>query len=211
MSDPRVAVLISGSGSNLQALIDAAEFPSYPAKIALVISNKADAFGLERAKKAGIPTQVISGKDFTTREAYDEALHQVLLDAKIELVCLAGFMRILTPAFVSQWVGRMINIHPSLLPEFAGLHTHQRAIEAGKKEAGCTVHFVTPVMDAGPILAQARVPVLADDTAEILAARVLAYEHKIYPEVLKDLALGKLAALAEKARAQTATEAAAAE
>lgn len=188
MSRIATAVFISGSGSNLQALIDAAASPDYPAEIVLVLSNKADAYGLHRAEQAGITTKILSHKDYPTRESYDAALHETLCKHTIELVCLAGFMRILTAAFVEKWHGRMINIHPSLLPNYKGLDTHQRAIDAGETEAGCTVHHVTAEMDAGPIIEQARVPIIAGDTAETLAARVLEQEHIIYPRALKKIA-----------------------
>lgn len=208
MQKAKVAVCISGSGSNLQALMDAAAKPDFPAEIILVISNKSDAYGLERAAKMNVATRVLSHKDYEDRAAYDAALDAALKEAGAEYVCLAGFMRLLTPEFVQAWAGKMINIHPSLLPEFAGLDTHQRAIEAGKKEAGCTVHFVTPVMDAGPQIAQARVPIHAEDTPETLAARVLKQEHAIYPQALEDLVTGKLAALAEQAVIQAKSESA---
>ncbi len=187
MSKKKVAVLVSGSGSNLQALIDAASAPDYPADIALVVSNKHEAFGLTRATNAGIPTRVISHKEFESREAFDVAMDAALQEHHIELVCLAGFMRVLSPWFVEKWQRKMINIHPSLLPKYKGLHTHQRAIDAGEKEAGCTVHWVSAGVDEGKIIAQASVPVLADDTAETLAARVLEQEHTIYPAALKQI------------------------
>ncbi len=192
MEKIRTAVLISGSGSNLQALLDAAEQPDYPARIVLVISNKPHAHGLERAGRAGVKTLVLPHTDYTTREAYDGALHAALTGTNIELVCLAGFMRLLSPGFVEKWHGRMLNIHPSLLPAFPGLHTHRRALEAGVKFAGCTVHFVTAGCDEGPIVAQAEVPVYEDDTEATLAARILAEEHRLYPQALRDLAEGKL-------------------
>jgi phosphoribosylglycinamide formyltransferase-1 len=188
----RTAVLISGSGSNLQALIDAAQAPDYPAKIVLVIANKADAYGLIRAQNAGIATLVLSHQDYPSREAYDLALTEALEAMNIECVCLAGFMRLLTPGFVKHWHNRLINIHPSLLPAFKGLHTHQAALDAGVKFAGCTVHFVREEMDAGPIIAQAVVDVLDDDTADTLAARVLTQEHRLYPQVLRWFAEGRL-------------------
>lgn len=183
----KVAVLISGSGSNLQALIDACRQPDYPAQIALVISNKDDAFGLTRAKNAHLPTLVISHKDFESREAFDAAMDAALAEAGIEIVCLAGFMRVLSDGFVKKWQGKMINIHPSLLPKYKGLHTHQRAIEAGDSEAGCTVHWVAAEVDGGEIILQAKVPVMAGDTAQTLATRVLVEEHKIYPAALKKI------------------------
>lgn len=180
----RIAVLISGNGSNLQALIDACATDELDASISIVISNHADAFGLVRANKAGIETLVIDHKGFDGRDAFDAALHDALIEAKVDIVCLAGFMRILTPHFVSQWEGRMINIHPSLLPSFKGLNTHQRAIDAGVKFGGCTVHFVSAEMDAGPIIIQAAVPIAQDDTEQSLAARVLESEHRIYAKAL---------------------------
>jgi phosphoribosylglycinamide formyltransferase 1 len=189
MAKKRVAVLISGRGSNMVSLIEAAKAKDYPAEIALVISNRPDAAGLAHARAAGIATEVVDhtrfGKD---REAFERALQAVLEQNRIELVCLAGFMRLLTPWFVERWPGRMLNIHPALLPEFKGLHTHERAIEAGAKTHGATVHFVVPEMDSGPIIARAEVPVLATDTPETLAARVLSVEHRIYPEALRQVA-----------------------
>jgi phosphoribosylglycinamide formyltransferase-1 len=182
-----VAVLISGSGSNLQALIDAAKAPDYPATLTLVISNKAEAYGLTRAREAGIATQVISHRDFETREAFDAALDTALRAAGIEFVCLAGFMRVLTDDFVSKWHGRMINIHPSLLPRYKGLHTHARAIEAGDAEHGCSIHWVSAGVDEGAVIAQARCAVLPDDTPETLQQRVHALEHRLYPETLAQL------------------------
>ncbi|HEY8594332.1 MAG TPA: phosphoribosylglycinamide formyltransferase [Devosiaceae bacterium] len=186
----RVAILISGRGSNMTALIEAAGTPGFPAEIVGVLSNRADAKGLEFAAGKGISTAVRSHRDYAGREAFDAALDEVLVGWNAEIVCLAGFMRLLTPGFVSKWAGRMINIHPALLPEFKGLHTHERALAAGVKEHGCTVHFVTPGMDEGPIILQARVPVLAGDTPDTLAERVLEAEHRIYPEALRMLATG---------------------
>jgi len=187
----KVAVLISGRGSNLQALLDACADPAFPVEIALVISNIADAYGLERAKKAGVATQVIPHKGFPSREAFDAALDEAIRASGAELVCLAGFMRLLTKGFSEAWAGRMINIHPSLLPSFKGLHTHQRAIEAGVKLHGCSVHFVTPDLDDGPLIAQAAVPVLPADTEDSLAQRVLACEHQLYPMALRLIAEGR--------------------
>lgn len=187
MKKKRIAVLISGSGSNLQALIDACATADYPAQIVLVLANKADAYGLTRAQTAGLKTHVISHKDFATREAFDAAMDAVLCANEVEMICLAGFMRVLSPWFVEQWRGKMINIHPSLLPKYKGLHTHQRAIDAGDSEAGCSVHWVSAGVDEGEIIAQARVPILAGDTAETLAARVLVEEHKTYPAALKKI------------------------
>jgi phosphoribosylglycinamide formyltransferase-1 len=187
----RVGILISGRGSNMRALIEAAKEKSYPAEIALVISNAADAGGLEFARKHNIKTEVIEHKKFPSREIFDNAMDVALKAANIDLVALAGFMRLLSPRFVENWRGRMINIHPSLLPAYKGLHTHKRAIEAGEKFAGCTVHFVTPELDDGPAILQAKVPVLPGDTEDALAARVLEQEHKIYPQALRLVAEGK--------------------
>ncbi len=183
-SRKRVAVLISGSGSNMQALVKASQAPDYPADIALVLSNKADAKGLIFAREHSIATAVISHKDYTDRQQFEEAIQRELEAQTIDIVCLAGFMRILTPWLVSRWEGRMLNIHPSLLPLFKGLHTHQQALNAGVNEHGCTVHLVTAALDDGPIILQARVPVLEGDTPEILAARVLVEEHRIYKNAL---------------------------
>ncbi|MGP9821005.1 phosphoribosylglycinamide formyltransferase [Salinarimonas sp. NSM] len=189
--DARVAtaILISGRGSNMAALLAAAQDPGYPARIVLVLSNRPDAAGLERAREAGIPTAVVDHAAFPDRESFDAALDARLRAAGVELVALAGFMRILTEGFVRAWEGRMINIHPSLLPDFRGTRTHERALAAGVAEHGCTVHHVVPELDAGPTIAQARVPVLAGDTPETLADRVLAQEHVLYPRALADVAL----------------------
>ena len=187
----RVAILISGRGSNMTALIEAAQVKDYPAEIALVVSNRPDAAGLEFASKNGIATAIVDHKSFANREAFDAALQEQLERSRIEIVCLAGFMRMLTTTFVEKWRGRMINIHPSLLPELKGLHTHARALAAGMKIHGCTVHFVEPELDSGPIILQEKVPVHASDTEETLAARVLEAEHRTYPEALKILAEGK--------------------
>jgi phosphoribosylglycinamide formyltransferase-1 len=181
----KIGVLISGRGSNLRALIEACEEPGFRGRIALVISNRPGATGLAVAEAAGIPTVVIDHKEFTTRETFDAELNRALLKAGVELVCNAGFMRILTDGFVEKWRDRQLNIHPSLLPAFKGLHVHQRALDAGVKITGCTVHFVRPEMDEGPIVAQAAVPVLPGDTAETLGQRVLEAEHKLYPLALK--------------------------
>jgi phosphoribosylglycinamide formyltransferase-1 len=189
MAKQRVAILISGRGSNMASLIAAAKDDSYPAEIALVLSNRPDAAGLDHAKRQGIITAVVDhtryGKD---RAAFEHALQDVLTAHRIELVCLAGFMRLLTPWFVGQWQGRMLNIHPALLPAFKGLHTHERALEAGVKTHGATVHFVSAEMDSGEIIAQAKVPVLDGDTPDTLAARVLEAEHRIYPQALRQVA-----------------------
>jgi len=189
----RVAILISGRGSNMAALVEAAKAADYPATIALVLSNKADAGGLAIARESGIETCVIDHKPFgKDRAAFDAAMQHVLEEKKIDIVCLAGFMRILSDGFVNRWFGRMINIHPALLPLFKGLDTHARALEAGVKLHGCSVHFVTPGMDEGPIIAQAAMPVLDDDTPESLGTRVLAGEHALYPACLAALARGVL-------------------
>ncbi|MBF0356772.1 MAG: phosphoribosylglycinamide formyltransferase [Alphaproteobacteria bacterium] len=180
----RVGVLISGRGSNLQALIDAQSAPDYPAQIVRVISNIPDVFGLERAQKAGLPTAVIPHKNYPDRPSFEAALNAQLKADGVEIVCLAGFMRVLTDGFVSSWSGRLINIHPSLLPSFKGLHTHERAIAEGVRFSGCTVHFVVPEMDSGPIIVQSAVPVLQEDTPDKLASRVLEQEHLIYPLAL---------------------------
>ncbi|MBT3990366.1 MAG: phosphoribosylglycinamide formyltransferase [Rhodospirillaceae bacterium] len=189
MSDKlKLGVLISGRGSNLQSLIDATQDPNFPAEIVTVITNVPDVAGLDRATKANIPTTVINHKDFDGRAPFEDALHAALQEAGVELVCLAGFMRLLTDGFVNRWLDRMINIHPSLLPSFKGLHTHERAIKAGVRFSGCTIHFVRPEMDDGPIIAQAAVPIRQDDTADSLAARVLVEEHKIYPLAVRLIA-----------------------
>ena len=186
----RVAILISGGGSNMAALL-ASMKGDHPARGVLVLSNDPEAAGLQRAAIQGIPTAAIDHRPFKgDRAAFEAALLKPLLAARPDIVCLAGFMRILTPAFIAQFAGRMLNIHPSLLPKYPGLHTHQRALDAGDTQAGCTVHEVTADLDAGPILGQARVPVLAGDTADRLSARVLAMEHRLYPAVLRRFASG---------------------
>lgn len=191
MAGLKVGVLISGRGSNLQALIDAAAAPAFPAEIALVLSNKADAAGLARAADAGIATAVVDHRGFPgDKAAFEAALDARLREAGVELVCLAGFMRLLSPWFVDAWRDRMINIHPSLLPDFRGTHTHARALEAGVAEHGCTVHFVVPELDAGPTILQAKVPVLPGDDEASLSARVLEQEHRIYPQALALVASG---------------------
>lgn len=187
-----VVVLISGSGSNLQALIDSVAHDGNPARIGAVICNRADAYGLERAKQAGIATELLDHKQFDGREAFDAALIQAIDAHQPDLVVLAGFMRILTPGFVQHYAGRLLNIHPSLLPKHKGLHTHQRAIEAGDSEHGCSVHFVTEELDGGPLVVQAVFPVMADDTAESLARRVHQQEHQIYPLAVRWFAEGRL-------------------
>ncbi|MBI2719165.1 MAG: phosphoribosylglycinamide formyltransferase [Rhizobiales bacterium] len=188
MKKARVGVLISGRGSNLKALVEAARGPDYPAEIVCVVSNRADAAGLDFAAANGIAIRVIDHKAYPTRETFDQALHDHLVSQKIEIVALAGFMRILSPAFVAAWAGRMLNIHPSLLPAYRGLDTHARALGDGAKVHGCTVHLVTEGLDEGPVLLRAEVPVLAGDTPETLAARVLKEEHRLYPRALAMLA-----------------------
>ena len=189
----RVAVLISGRGSNMAALIKAAQNESYPAEVELVLSNRRDAAGLHEARATGIAAALVDHKEYgSDRQAFEQALQARLEAHKIDIVCLAGFMRLLTPWFVERWRGRMLNIHPSLLPAFKGLHTHERALAAGVKLHGATVHFVVPDMDSGPIIAQAAVAVRDDDSAERLAARVLAVEHRIYPLALRLLATERI-------------------
>ncbi|HEY3813036.1 MAG TPA: phosphoribosylglycinamide formyltransferase [Caulobacteraceae bacterium] len=184
----KVGVLISGRGSNMAALIDAARDPAYPAEIVVVITNRPLAPGLDLARAMGVEALAIDhqpyGKDAASRETHERAMDAALRDRGVEVVCLAGYMRVLTPWFVRAWSGRMLNIHPSLLPHFPGLDTHRRALEAGHAEAGCTVHLVTEGVDEGPILGQARVPILPEDTAETLAARVVEAEHVLYPRTL---------------------------
>ncbi len=192
MPRKRVAVLISGRGSNMAALVAAAQDPAYPAEIILVLSNRADAAGLAHASAAGIATAIVPSKAFADRAAFEAALDTELTAAGAEIVCLAGFMRLLSPAFVERWRNRIINIHPSLLPAFPGLDTHARALAARVAEHGCTVHFVRSEMDDGPIIAQTTVPVLAGDTPDTLAARVLVAEHQLYPAALAMVASGKV-------------------
>ena len=188
----RVGVLISGRGSNMVSLAEAAQAPGYPAEIALVISNIPDVAGLERARGFGIATATVDHRPFgRDREGFERAVDELLRLNQIDLIVLAGFMRILTPWFVARWEGRMINIHPSLLPLFKGTHTHRQALEAGVSEHGCSVHFVVPELDAGPVILQAKVPVLPGDDAERLAARVLAEEHRLYPAALAEVASGR--------------------
>lgn len=186
----RIAVLISGRGSNLQALIDACAAPGFPATIALVISNVPGAEGLQKAERANIPTQTLPHKNYDGREAFDAAIDVALQAADIDFICLAGFMRIFSDGFARKWHGKIVNIHPSLLPAFKGMHVHAQALQAGVRISGCTVHYVVPELDSGPIIAQAAVPVQHDDTEETLAARILQAEHKLYPAALKLLADG---------------------
>ncbi len=187
----KVGVLISGRGSNLGSLIEATKAPGFPADIVTVISNKADAAGLAVARAAGIPAETIDHRDYPSREAFDAALDAALRRAGVELICSAGFMRILSDGFVEAWRDRQLNIHPSLLPAFKGLRVHERVLEAGCRITGCTVHFVRPAMDEGPIVAQAAVPVLPGDTPATLADRVLDAEHKLYPLALRLVAEGR--------------------
>ncbi len=192
MARKRVAILISGRGSNMAALIEAARAKDYPAEIVLVVSNRPDAQGLAVAETQAVATAVVDYASFPTREAFEAALQAKLAAAKVEIVCLAGFLRRLTASFVERWRGKMLNIHPSLLPAFKGLDTHARALAAGAKSHGCTVHFVVPEIDSGPIVLQAAVPVQDGDDVDKLAARVLAEEHRIYPAALRLLAEDRL-------------------
>jgi len=188
MARLRVGVLISGRGSNLKALLDTCLTPDFPAEIVAVLSNRPDAIGLKHAQALGVPAIALDHKAHASREAFDDALHEALRIAGVEFICLAGYMRLLTPGFIARWADRIINIHPSLLPAFRGLRAHEQALAAGVKLAGCTVHIVRPEVDSGPIIAQAAVPVLDGDDAASLAARVLEAEHKIYPLALKLIA-----------------------
>jgi len=194
----RTAILISGRGSNMRSLVEAARVPGYPAEIALVVSNRPHAAGIAWAVEQGLPAVIIDHKEYASRADFERALQSALDSHQIELVALAGFMRLMTPEFVGCWHDRMINIHPSLLPSFKGLHTHEQAIAAGVKIAGCTVHFVRAEMDAGPIIAQAAIPVLEGDTAETLAARILEVEHRVYPAALRLVAAGQARCEGEK-------------
>jgi phosphoribosylglycinamide formyltransferase-1 len=187
-----LAVLISGSGSNLQAFIDACAGDEFNGQVAVVLSNKADAYGLQRARQSNIPTLCIDHRNFSSREEFDAAMVTALADFDIDLVILAGFMRILTSTFIETYRGRLLNIHPSLLPKYPGLHTHQRAIDAGDTAAGATVHFVTEELDGGPPIIQAQVPITAGDDCDALAARVLVQEHKIYPQAAAWFCEGRL-------------------
>jgi len=196
----RVAILISGRGSNMMALIAAARAPGYPVEIACVLSNRPRAEGLKRAEAEGVPAQAIDHTKFASRAAFEGELDAALTSFGVELVACAGFMRLMTPGFVERWRNRMLNIHPSLLPAFPGLHTHERALAAGVRITGCTVHLVRPDMDNGPIIAQAAVPVLDGDTAESLGERVLEAEHKLYPHALALFASGRVQIAAEMVR-----------
>ncbi|MHA6288386.1 phosphoribosylglycinamide formyltransferase [Maricaulis sp. CAU 1757] len=202
MARTKIAVLISGRGSNMQALIRAAESDTYPAEIVVVVSNTPDAPGLQVARDAGIETEVVDHREFEDREAFEEALDQTIRMYEARIVCLAGFMRILTPWFTERWRDLLINIHPSLLPAFKGLHTHERALEAGVRIHGCTVHYVRPEMDDGPIIGQAAVPVLPGDTPDALASRVLDAEHLLYPQCVALACTGKARVAGERVRLQ---------
>lgn len=190
----KIGVLISGNGSNLQSLIDACKKPDYPAEIHVVISNKDTAYGVNRASEAGIPAHILDHTHYKSREEFDKAMHEMLERHNVEIVCLAGFMRLLSPWFIKQWQGKILNVHPSLLPEFKGSHAVRDALKAGVKETGCTVHRVIDEVDAGEIILQARVPVKVGDTEETLLERIHLQEHRIYPEALK-MVIGQLAAM----------------
>jgi phosphoribosylglycinamide formyltransferase 1 len=191
----RVGVLISGRGSNMRALVEAGRDPDYPAEVVLVASNVAAAGGIAWAKEQGIATAVVNHKNYASREAFDTAMNAKLQKHNLDLICCAGFMRIMTSVLIAPWSGRMLNIHPSLLPDYKGLHTHARAIADGRSEAGCTVHFVTEELDGGPIVAQARVPILIGDTDDAVSARVLAEEHPLYVKALAQVATSLAARL----------------
>ncbi len=206
MAKLKAAILISGRGSNMQALVNASKTDGFPAEIVLVLSNNADAAGLQFAAENNIPTAIVNHRDYDNREAFDGRLNDVISQSGARLICLAGFMRLLTPGFVNQWRDRIINIHPSLLPAFKGLHVHERAIETGVKFTGCTVHFIRPEMDDGPIIAQAAVPVLSNDDADILAARILEQEHLIYPLALKLIGEGRVKVHGSKVQISDAIE-----
>ncbi len=190
MSRLKLGVLISGRGSNLKALIDASAAPDYPAEVALVISNKVDASGLNHARRADIPVVAFDWKEFESRAAFEDVVDRHLREAGVELICLAGYMLLLSTDFVRRWEGRLINIHPSLLPLFKGLEPHQQALQAGVRVSGCTVHYVVPEMDSGPIIGQRAVPVLPGDAAATLGSRILEAEHRLYPECVRMIAEG---------------------
>ncbi len=195
----RTAILISGRGSNMRALIEAARSADYPAEIAIVLSDNPEAVGLAAARAAGLTAKAVDFRSFRGKQDFEAALNTHLMGAGAELVCLAGFMRILSAGFVAKWQGRMLNIHPSLLPDLRGLNTHERALAEGRTEHGCTVHYVSAELDAGPVIAQARVPVLAGDDADKLAARVLVEEHRLYPQALDMVARALRATASQKA------------
>ena len=203
MTRARVGVLISGRGSNLQALIDACAQPEFPAQIVCVISNVRNVEGLQRAARAGIPSHTVDHASFASRESFDATMDDLLRNAGVEFVCLAGFMRVLSDQFVEAWKGRLVNIHPSLLPAFKGLNVHRRVLESGVRISGCTVHFVVTELDSGPIIAQAAIPVLPDDTEHTLAARTLAAEHRLYPLALELLAAKQVRLDASRVRFET--------
>lgn len=205
MAKLKTAILISGRGSNMLALMTACKEPEFPAEVVLVLSNNPEAPGLEHAKEAGLATHVIDQSGFPKRAEFDEVLDSVLRDHQVELVCLAGFMRILSEELVNKWRDRIINIHPSLLPSFKGLNTHTRVLQSGVSFSGCTVHFVRPEMDDGPVIAQAAVPVHSGDTVEDLAARVLAAEHRAYPLALRLIAEGRVRVVEETVKIDGAT------
>ena len=191
MIKKRVGILISGRGSNMRAIVEAARDPSYPCEVICVVSNRPEATGLEYARSQNIASHAIDHKKYKTREEFDSVLNAYLQSQKLDIIACAGFMRIMTPVLITPWEGRMINIHPSLLPLYKGLHTHERAIASGDKEGGCTVHYVTAELDDGPIIARARVPILKGDTADIFSDRVLIEEHKLYPIALAKVASAK--------------------
>jgi phosphoribosylglycinamide formyltransferase 1 len=198
MAGLNVAVLISGRGTNLQSLIDACGEAEFPARIALVLSDVPDVMGLDRAELDGIPTAVIERKDFEDKKKFEDAIHDALKKAKVDLVCLAGFMRLVSDTFVDRWHDKLINIHPSLLPAFKGLEVHERVLASGVRVSGCTVHFVRAEMDVGPIIVQAAVPVMPDDDTKALAARVLRQEHQIYPLAVRLIAEGRAKVVDER-------------
>ena len=202
MTRLRVGVLASGRGSNLQAILDAARREDFPAGVAVVVSDRERAAALERAARAGVPAVFLNPKDFADRGAYDGALERLLREHGVELVCLAGFMRILTPAFVRAFAGRILNIHPALLPAFPGLNAQRQALEHGVRVAGATVHFVDEGVDTGPIVLQASVPVHPDDTEESVSARILVEEHRLYPEAVRLFALGRLTLVGRRVRVE---------
>jgi phosphoribosylglycinamide formyltransferase-1 len=198
----KVGVVVSGRGSNLQALLDACAEPAFPAEIVRVISNNPDVEGLRRAERAGVDTRVINHRDFPDRASFERSLTASMEEAGVELICHAGFMRVVTAGYLEHWHDRLINIHPSLLPAFPGLDTHRRALDAGVKLHGCTVHYVREEVDVGPIIGQAAIPVLTGDTEEILAARVLQAEHKLYPLCLKLIAEGRVTVTGKTVRTE---------
>ena len=198
MAKLKLCILISGRGSNLKSLIDACKAEDFPAEIALVISNDTEAYGLKRAEEAKVPSYVISHKEFSTRDHFDDTMAKKIKKYNVDLICLAGFMRILGDKLIDQWKNKIINIHPSLLPSFKGMNIHQRVIDSGVKFSGCTVHFVRCEMDSGPILLQAIVPVLPGDDAKTLAARILKQEHRVYPKAIKMIASGRVKITNEK-------------